>query len=145
MRFFTGCDRTPIERGNPAGERIYEAIQLLVRKCPVYVPVSFSGVAVIVVRAENYFQRTPTAYKQRKTFGSSPPGFTPTPTSGWLSSVFSSDAKRMSQARMNSLLTPRAQPRIFAMLTTRDLVRWTNVSNSIGRPEGPTAVVMIPV
>jgi hypothetical protein len=32
--------------------------------------------------------------------------------------MFSRDAKRMSQARTNSLLTPRTQPRIFAMLTT---------------------------
>src|SRR2546429_6153109 len=45
------------------------------------------------------------------------------------------DAKRMSQARTNSLLTPRTQPRIFAMLTTGDLVRRTNVSIRIGRPE----------
>ncbi len=37
-----------------------------------------------------------------------PPGFTPTPTSGWPSRMFSRDAKRMSQARTNSLLTPRA-------------------------------------
>ena len=39
--------------------------------------------------------------------------------------MFSRDAKRMSQARTNSLLTPRTQPRIFAMLTTGDLVRRT--------------------
>jgi hypothetical protein len=32
-----------------------------------------------------------------------PPGCTPTPTSGWPSRVFSRDAKRMSQARTNSL------------------------------------------
>src|SRR5881628_2596537 len=64
-----------------------------------------------------------------------PPGCTPTPTSGWPSRVFSRDAKRMSQARTNSLLTPRTQPRIFAMLTTGDLVRRTNVSMRIGRPD----------
>jgi hypothetical protein len=60
------------------------------------------------------------------------------------SRVFSSDAKRMSQARTNSLLTPRTQPRIFAMLTTPDLVRRTNVSIRIGRPVAPTAVIMFP-
>src|SRR5580693_5198133 len=71
-----------------------------------------------------------------------PPGCTPTPTSGCPSRVFSRDAKRMSQARTNSLLPPRTQPRIFAILTTGDFVRRTNVSIRIGRPEGPTAVVM---
>jgi len=34
--------------------------------------------------------------------------------------VFSREANRMSQARRNSLDTPRARPRIFAMLTTGD-------------------------
>src|SRR5258706_12777516 len=51
----------------------------------------------------------------------------------------------MSQASTNSLLPPRTQPRIFAKLTTEDLVRRTKVSIRIGRPEGPTAVVMFPV
>jgi hypothetical protein len=51
----------------------------------------------------------------------------------------------MSQARTDSLLAPRTQPRIFATLTTGDLVRRTNVSIRIGRPEGPTGVVMFPV
>src|SRR6266478_3904568 len=74
-----------------------------------------------------------------------PPGCTPTPTSGWPSRVFSRDAKRMSQARTNSLLPPRTQPRIFAILTTGDFVRRTNVSIRIGRPDGPTAVVMFPM
>jgi len=43
------------------------------------------------------------------------------------------------------LLTPRTQPRIFAMLATADLVMRTNVSIRIGKPEGPTAVVILPV
>jgi hypothetical protein len=51
----------------------------------------------------------------------------------------------MSQASTNSLLAPRTQPRIFARLTTGDLVRGTNVSIRIGRPESPTAVVTFPV
>jgi hypothetical protein len=51
----------------------------------------------------------------------------------------------LAQSRTNSLLTPRTQPRIFAMLTTGDLVSRTNVSIRIGSPEGPTAVVMFPV
>src|SRR6202166_3508765 len=73
-----------------------------------------------------------------------PPGCRPTPSSGWPSLVFSRDAKRMSQARTNSLLTPRAQPRIFAMLTTGDFVSRTNVSIKMGRPEAPIAVMMFP-
>jgi hypothetical protein len=130
-------DRTSIEGGDPAREHVDEAVQLRVRKCPVDVSVSFRGVAVEVVGAKNDFERAAAADQQWETFR--------TPTSGWPSSVFSRDAKRMSQVRTNSLLTPRTQPRIFAMLTTGDLVRRTNVSTRIGRPEGPTAVVMFPV
>ena len=78
-----------------------------------------------------------------------PPGCTPTPTSGCPSRVFSRDAKRMSQARTNSLLAPRTDPRIFAMLTTRDLsalliqtrltlldaiIRWRDSSVTFGEP-----------
>ena len=43
------------------------------------------------------------------------------------------------------LYTPRTQPRILAILTTGDLVRRTNLSIRIGRPEGPTAVMMFPI
>ena len=50
----------------------------------------------------------------------------------------------MSQARTNSLLAPRTQPRIFAILTTGDLVIRTNVSIRIWRPEAPTAVSDVP-
>jgi hypothetical protein len=50
-------DRTPIEGGDPAGQRVDEAIQLRVGKCPVDVSVSLRGVAVEVVRAENDFER----------------------------------------------------------------------------------------
>jgi hypothetical protein len=39
----------------------------------------------------------------------------------------------MSQARRNSLDTPRARPRIFAMLTTGDLVRRTKVAETVAR------------
>ena len=140
-----GRDRTPIEGRDPARERVDEAVQLGVGKCSVDIPISFRGIAVEVVRAEHDFKR-PTAADQRgRRSVPPPPGFTPTPTSGWPSRVFSRDAKRMSQARTNSLLAPLTQPRIFAMLTTADLVRRTNVSIRIGRPEGPTAVVMLPV
>src|SRR5712692_423092 len=52
-----GGDRTPIEGGDPARQRVDEAVQLRVWKCPVDVSVSFRGVAVEVVRAENDFER----------------------------------------------------------------------------------------
>jgi len=112
---------------------------------PVDVSVSFRGVAVEIVRAENDFERPTAADQMWKTFRTAAAGMHPTPTSGWPSLVFSRDAKRMSQARTNSLLTPRTQPRIFAILTTGDLVRRTNVSIRIGRPEAPTAVMMFPI
>src|SRR5712671_2688916 len=65
-----------------------------------------------------------------------PPGCTPEPTSTCARTVFSRDANRMSQARTNSLPTPRTRPRILAMLTIGDLVRRTNVSIRAGRPGG---------
>jgi hypothetical protein len=40
-----------------------------------------------------------------------PPGFTPTPTSGWPSRVFSRDAKRMSQARTKAMPIKTPDPR----------------------------------
>src|SRR5579864_978416 len=100
--------------------------------------------------SKSFAPRTISSARPRPTRGGRrsappPPGCSPTPTSGWPSRVFSRDAKRMSQARTNSLLTPRAHPRIFAMLTTGDLVRRTNVSIRIGRPEAPTAVMMFPI
>ena len=140
-----GGDGAPIEGGNSARERIDEAVQLGVWKRPVDVSVPFRRVAVEVVRAENDFERAAAADQMWEAFGAAAAGMHSTPTSGWPSRVFSRDAKRMSQARTNSLLPPRTQPRIFAILTTGDFVRRTNVSIRIGRPEGPTAVVMFPV
>src|SRR5882757_10260093 len=52
-----GGDGTPVEGGDPARERFDEAVQFGVWKCPVDVPVSFRGVAVEIVRAENDFER----------------------------------------------------------------------------------------
>jgi len=93
----------------------------------VDVSVSLRGVAVEVVRAENDFERTAAADHMWKALRTTAARMYSHPTSGWPSRVFSRDAKRMSQARTNSLLTPLTQPRIFAMLTTGDLVRRTNV------------------
>jgi hypothetical protein len=56
-------------------------------------------------------------------FGTSSRGDASDPASGWSSRVFSRDTKRMSQAWTNS-----TQPGIFAMLTTGDFLRQTNVS-----------------
>jgi hypothetical protein len=125
-----GGDGTPVEGGDPTRERVDEAVQFGAWKCPVDVSVSFRGVAD---RDRPDVEDVP--YRRRRD----------DPTSGWPSRVFSRDAKRMSQARTNSLLTPRTQPRIFAMLTTGDLVRRTNVSIRIGRPEAPRAVMMFPI
>src|SRR5207245_3479290 len=52
-----GGDGTPVERGDPTRERVDEAVKLGVWKCPVDVSVSFRGVAVEIVRAENDFER----------------------------------------------------------------------------------------
>src|SRR2546430_2631903 len=54
---------TAVEGGDPARERVDEAAQFGVWKCPVDVSVSFRGVAVEIVRAENDFER-PTATDQ---------------------------------------------------------------------------------
>src|SRR6266566_2997179 len=63
-----GGDGTPVEGGDPAHERVDEAVQFGVWKCPVDVSVSLRGVAVEIVRAENDFER-PTATDQMwKTF-----------------------------------------------------------------------------
>src|SRR6202521_4248850 len=63
-----GGDGTPVEGGDPARESVDEAVQFGVWKCPVDVSVSFRGVAVEIVRAENDFER-PTAPDQMwKTF-----------------------------------------------------------------------------
>src|SRR5260370_26261561 len=51
-----GGDGTPVEGGDPACERVDEAVQFGVWKCPVDVSVSFRGVAVEVVRAEDDFK-----------------------------------------------------------------------------------------
>src|SRR6266566_8720837 len=58
-----GGDGTPVEGGDPARERVSEAVQFGVWKCPVDISVSFRGVAVEIVRAENDFER-PTAPDQ---------------------------------------------------------------------------------
>src|ERR1700738_1522244 len=43
-----GGDGTPVEGSDPARERVDEAVQLGVRKCPVDVAVSLRGVAIEV-------------------------------------------------------------------------------------------------
>src|SRR6516164_7744785 len=69
-----GGDGTPVEGGDPARERVNEAVQFGVWKCPVDVSLSFRGVAVEIVRAENDFER-PTATDQMwKTFGTTAAG-----------------------------------------------------------------------
>src|SRR2546426_3719630 len=62
------CDRTPIEGGDAAREHVDEAVQLRVRKCAVDVSVSFCGVAVEVIRAENDFERAAAADQMWEAF-----------------------------------------------------------------------------
>jgi hypothetical protein len=127
-----GGDGTLVEGGDPARERVHEAIQFGDWKRRVDVSVSFRGIPIEVVCAENDFERATAVNQMREAFHSTAAGMQSYPTSGWPSRVFSRDAKRMPQARTNSLLTPRTQLRIFAILTTGDLVRRTNVSIRIG-------------
>src|ERR1700736_1409029 len=74
-------DGTPVEGSDPARESVDEAVQFGVWKCPVNISVSFRGVAVEIVRAENDFERPTAADQMRKTFRTaaagrqSPPDF----------------------------------------------------------------------
>src|SRR5260370_4659827 len=61
-------DGTPIEGGDPARERVDEAVQFRLGKCPVDISVSFRSVAVEVVRAENDFERAATADQMWEAF-----------------------------------------------------------------------------
>src|SRR5467141_3021865 len=63
-----GGDGTPVEGGDPARERVDEAVQFGVWKCPVDVSVSFRGVAVEIVRAENDLERAATADQMWEAF-----------------------------------------------------------------------------
>src|SRR3981189_1102799 len=63
-----GGDGSPVEGSDPARERVDEAVQFGVWKCPVDVSVSSRGVAVEIVRAENDFERPTAADQMWKTF-----------------------------------------------------------------------------
>src|SRR5258708_32594224 len=77
-----GGDGTPVEGGDPARERVDEAVHLRVRKCAVDVSTSFCGIAVEVVPAENDFER-PTAPDQMwKTFRTAAAGMQSYPDFG---------------------------------------------------------------
>src|SRR5580765_5042285 len=77
-----GGDGTPVEGGDPARERVDEAVQFGVWKRPVDVSVSFRSVTVEIVRAENDFER-PTAPDQMwKTFRTAAAGMQSHPDFG---------------------------------------------------------------
>src|SRR5467141_4002670 len=61
-------DGTPVEGGDPARERVDEAVEFRVRQCPVDVSVSLRGVAVEAVRTENDFERAAAADQVREAF-----------------------------------------------------------------------------
>src|SRR5882762_6960138 len=67
-------DGTPVEGGDPARERVHEAVQLGVWKCPVDVSVSFRGVTIEVVRSENDFQRATAADQMGEALGTAATG-----------------------------------------------------------------------
>src|SRR3977135_3401913 len=77
-----GGDGTPVEGSDPARERVDEAVQLGVWKCPVDVSVSFRGVAVEIVRAENDFKRPAAADQTRKAFRTAAAGMQSHPDFG---------------------------------------------------------------
>src|SRR5258708_28641206 len=68
--FFRCCDGAPVEAGNSARECIHEAVQFLVWKCPIDVSISFSGLAVEVVRTEHDFERAASADERWKALSS---------------------------------------------------------------------------
>src|SRR6266852_2686590 len=98
-----GGDGTPVEGGDPARERVDEAVQFGVRKCAVDVSISFCGIAVEVVRAEYYFEGAAAAHQMWEAFRTAATGMHSDPDYGLAQSRVSRDAKRMSQARTNSL------------------------------------------
>src|SRR6202022_4508803 len=75
-------DGTPVEGGDPARERVHEAVQLGVWKCPVDVSVSFRGVTIEVVRSENDFQRATAADQMWETFRTAAAGMQSHPDFG---------------------------------------------------------------
>src|ERR1700681_1130376 len=72
--FFRCCDGAPVEAGNSARECIHEAVQLLVRKRPIDVSVSLSGLAVEVGRTEHDFERAASADERWKALGAAAAG-----------------------------------------------------------------------
>src|SRR5467141_5340672 len=69
-----GGDGSPVEGGDPARECVDEAVQLGVWKCPVDVSVSFRGVAIEIVRAENDFECAAAADQMWEAFGTAAAG-----------------------------------------------------------------------
>jgi len=67
------------------------------------------------------------------------PGGVPTPTSSCPKTAFSAAANRMSQASASSLPTPRARPRILAMVTTGSSLSLCHSMPSDASP-GPPAL-----
>jgi hypothetical protein len=140
-----GGDGTPVEGGDPACERVDEAVQFGVWKRPVDISVSFRGVAVEIVRAENDFER-PTATDQMwKTFRTAASGMQSHPDFGVAESRVL--ARREAHVAGEDELAADAPETASDLRDAdhRDLVRRTKVSISIGRPEAPTAVMMFPI
>jgi hypothetical protein len=124
---------------------IDEAVQLRVRERAIDVSVSFRRVAIEVVRAENDFEGATAANEMWKTFGPTTTGMYTDPDFGAAKARVLARGEAHVAGEHELATAARTQPLIFAMLTTGDVVRRTKVSIRIGRPEGPTALVMLPV
>ena len=126
-------------------ERVHKAVQFQVRKRPVDVSVSLRGIAVEVVRAENDFQRASAANEMWKALRTSAAGMQSHPDFG----VAQSRVLARCEAHVagEDELTAHAPDTASDLRDAdhRDLVRRTNVSIRIGRPETPTAVMMFPI
>src|SRR5258705_2308184 len=77
-----GGNGTPVEGGDPAGERVDEVVQFGVWKCPVDVSISFRRLAVEVVRAENDFERSTATDQMWQTFRTAAAGMQSHPDFG---------------------------------------------------------------
>src|SRR4029077_10626488 len=77
-----GGDGTPVEGGDPARERVDETVQFGVWKGPVDVSVSFRGVAVEIVCAQNDFERPAATDQTWKTFRTAAAGMQSHPDFG---------------------------------------------------------------
>ena len=106
-----------VEGRQAARDAVGLLLELVVRHDPVDVAIALRECGVDVVGDEQHLQGPAAAYQSRQARHRTAPGTTPVPTSN-CARIALSPARRMSQARANSLPAPRVRPRSDAMLTT---------------------------